>query len=266
MYGPMRRFACCALFSLSVGQAASPGPDEYLPPELPWTGASESLQLAADHTWATPSERSGLTETPSYAETFSWLRRLVAAAPELSLQSIGRTAEGREVWMVIAARGVDHDAAAVAASGRPVVFGQAGIHGGEIDGKDAGLMLLRDMTVPGTERALLDQAVFLFVPILNAYGHERRSRFNRINQRGPLEMGWRTNGRNLNLNRDHTKLETEKVRAVVAAFNRWRPDLFLDLHVTDAADYQYDITWSMPSPYGWSPAIAAWSTRWLGRV
>ena len=138
MYGPMRRFACCALFSLPVGQAASPGPDEYLPPELPWTGASESLQLAADHALATPpSERSGLTETPSYAETLSWLRCLVAAAPELSLQSIGRTAEGREIWLVIAARGVDHDAAAVAASGRPVVYAQAGILAGEIDGKDA---------------------------------------------------------------------------------------------------------------------------------
>ena len=76
-------------------------------------------------------------------------------------------------------------------------------------------------------------------------------------------MGWRTNGRNLNLNRDPTKLETEEVCAVVAAFNRWRPDLFLDLHVTDGADYQYDITWSMPSPCGWSPAIAAWSARRL---
>ena len=259
----MQSVVCCLLGGLAAAQAAALTPDEYLPPERPWAGPSESLQLPADHPWATPAERSGLTETPTYDDTVVWLRRLVAAAPELSMESLGKTAEGRDIWMVIAARGVEPEAAAVAASGRPVVYVQAGIHAGEIDGKDAGLMLLRDMTVLDRETALLDQAVLLFVPILNADGHERRSRFNRINQRGPLEMGWRTNARNLNLNRDHAKLETEEVRAVVAAWNRWRPDLFLDLHVTDGADYQYDMTWSMPSSQGWSPAIADWCSRRL---
>ena len=119
-------------------------------------------------------------------------------------------------------------------------------------------MLLRDLTVGGRHGGLLDHAHFLFVPILNVDGHERFSPFNRMNQRGPRQMGWRTNRRNLNLNRDFAKLDTPEVRALVAAIERWQPDLYLDLHVTDGADYQYDITYGWNPPHGWSPAIASW--------
>ncbi|MDX1460718.1 MAG: hypothetical protein R3348_06630, partial [Xanthomonadales bacterium] len=89
-------------------------------------------------------------------------------------------------------------------------------------------------------------------------GHENRSPFNRINQRGPEQMGWRTNSRNQNLNRDYAKLDTPGVRAVVQVINDWKPDLYLDLHVTDGADYQYDITFGGNGAGGWSPTIAAW--------
>ena len=139
------------------------------------------------------------------------------------------------------------------------MLAQAGIHSGEIDGKDAGLMLLRDMTVRGTRRDLLQQVNLLFVPILSVDGHERFSKYSRINQRGPVEMGWRSNARNLNLNRDYTKLETNGVNAVVRVINQWAPDLYIDLHVTDGADYQYDITWGLPQIYGWSPEISRWA-------
>ncbi len=233
-------------------------PTDLLPPLQPWNGASRRLALPPGHPWATPCESSGLTRSPSYADTMAWLRRLAAATPDISLTTIGRSAEGRDIVMVVAARDVEHTPAALLASGRPVVLVQAGIHSGEIDGKDAGMMLLRDMTVLGTRRALLDRVSFLFVPILNVDGHERRSAFNRINQRGPVQMGWRTNARNLNLNRDYTKLETEGVRAVVAVINRWQPDLYVDVHVTDGADYQYDVTWGAVPDYGWSPRSSRW--------
>ena len=144
-----------------------------------------------------------------------------------------------------------------------VVLAYAGIHTGEIDGKNAGMMLLRDLTVRGADRSegseLLDGASFLFVPILSVDAHERRSAYGRINQRGPVHTGWRTNARNLNLNRDFAKLDTPEVRHLVRPLGEWQPDLYLDLHVTDGADYQYDITlgWSEP-PATWSPAIAGW--------
>jgi murein tripeptide amidase MpaA len=246
------------LFSGLGAPAASPDALDHLPPLLPWDGKSRELVLSPDHEWVTPSERSGLEATPSYDETLAWLRRLAEATPDIELTSIGRSAEGREIWMAIASRGDDKSAAALRKTGKPIVLAHAGIHSGEIDGKDAGLMLLRDMTVVDRQRGLLDQVHFLFIPILSVDGHERFSTHSRINQRGPEGMGWRTNSRNLNLNRDYMKLETEEVRAVLEVINTYDPDLYLDLHVTDGADFQYDVTWGMAPDYGWSGNISRW--------
>ena len=229
-----------------------------LPPAQKWSGKSESLMASADDPWVTPAERTGLIATPGYDETMSWLHKLVAAAPELEMVSIGRSLQGRDFWMVIASADRVFTAEALNATGKPLLLAHSGIHAGEIDGKDAGLMLLRDMTVAGKRKELLANANFLFIPILNVDGHERRSSFNRINQRGPEEMGWRTNARNQNLNRDFTKLDTEGVRALIKVFRQWKPDLYLDLHVTDGADYQYDITFGGNGRSGWSPAIGNW--------
>ena len=141
---------------------------------------------------------------------------------------------------------------------------QAGIHSGEIDGKDAGMMLLRDLTVRGTLRERLARASLLFIPVLNVDGHERRSAWGRINQRGPVETGWRTNARNQNLNRDYAKLDTPEVQALVGAVERWRPDLYVDVHVTDGVDWQYDVTWGANGASSWSPAIGRWLAERLG--
>jgi murein tripeptide amidase MpaA len=261
-----RRCLALMLGLAVVSPAAAQEAADHLPPLVPWDGPSRSLILPADHPWTTPAESSGLTRTPTYEETTAWLRRLVDATDDLDLVSIGRTAEGREIWMVVAAREALRTPEALRASGKPLVLAQAGIHSGEIDGKDAGLMLLRDMTVLESRRPLLDRANLLFIPILNVDGHERASRYGRINQRGPEEMGWRTNARNLNLNRDYTKLETEGVRAVVSVINAWQPDLYIDLHVTDGADYQYDITWGVTPEHGWSSHSSRWVTEVLAPV
>ena len=229
-----------------------------LPPVQNWSGASEALIVDADDPWITPAERTQLSATPDYDETINWLRRLVSAAPELEMVSIGRSLQGRDIWMVIASADRAFSAGSMKKSGKPLLLAHSGIHAGEIDGKDAGLMLLRDMTVADKRKELLAESSFLFIPILNVDGHERRSAFNRINQRGPVEMGWRTNARNQNLNRDFTKLDTEGVRALIKVFRQWKPDLYLDLHVTDGADYQYDITFGGNGRDGWSPAIGNW--------
>jgi len=235
---------------------ASAAETAILPPVIPWDGASRSLVVADDDPWITPAERTGLTATPSYDETVAYLRRLTAAAPELEMIPFGSTAEGRTLWLVIASADRAFTPEALRRTGKPVILVQAGIHSGEIDGKDAGLMLLRDLTVRGAQRELLDRASLLFIPVLNADGHERRSRFGRINQRGPVAMGWRTNGRNLNLNRDYAKADTPAIQALLRLLDRWPVDLYLDLHVTDGLDYQYDITWGATGPHAYSPAIA----------
>ena len=232
--------------------------EALLPPAQSWSGRSESLLARPGDVWITPAERTGLSATPDYDETMAWLFKLVAAAPELKMVSIGNSLQGRDIQMVIATADQSFTPAAMRASGKPLLIAHAGIHSGEIDGKDAGLMLLRDMTVAGKRKELLGGANFLFIPILNVDGHERISAYNRINQRGPAEMGWRTNARNQNLNRDFTKLDTAGVRALVGVFKQWKPDLYLDLHVTDGADYQYDITFGGNGRKGWSPNIGAW--------
>jgi hypothetical protein len=234
-----------------------------LPPAIPWNGASRSLMVPSSDPWVTPSERDQLRTTPRYDETVAWLKRLVAAAPQLKMVSIGKSDEGRDVWMVIASKERAFTAEALRKSGKPTVLAQGGIHAGEIEGKDSGLMLLRDMTVRGTKRDLLDGANLLFVPIFNVDGHERFTAFTRINQRGPEEGGWRTTSRNLNLNRDYMKADTSEMRAMIRAIDTWKPDLYIDLHVTDGADYQYDVTYGWNGPAGFSPAIATWLDRSL---
>lgn len=259
------RLLLLCFFVQSIGCAFAAGAgdvfsdtESLLPPVEHWSGVSESLVVAADDPWITPAEVMQLSATPDYAETMAWLRKLVSASPELEMVSIGRSLQGREVWMVIASADKTFSAGAMRATGKPLLLAHSGIHAGEIDGKDAGLMLLRDMTVADRRSELLAHANFLFIPILNVDGHERISAFNRINQRGPKEMGWRTNARNQNLNRDFTKLDTRGVRALIKVFRQWQPDMYLDLHVTDGADYQYDITFGGNGRNGWSPAIGNW--------
>jgi len=259
------------LVLLTVPAFAQQPMEAPLPPLIPWDGASRDLTAKAGDPWITPSEKSGFRTTPSYDETITYLRRLVAAAPELRMVSLGKSAEGRDVWMIIASKERAFTPETLARTGKPILFAQGGIHSGEIDGKDAGLMLLRDMTVgrtgnppsATTSKKLLERASFLFVPIFNVDGHERSSRFGRINQRGPENMGWRTNARNLNLNRDYSKIDAEEMRALVGALNRWNPDLYLDLHVTDGVDYQYDITFGWNLTTGWSPEITRWMNTTL---
>lgn len=232
-------------------------PTSLLPPEIPWSGPSLELIASPEDPWLTPAEASGFTTTPSYDETVEWLRKLVETSPSLQLVRVGESWEGRTLWMVVASAEGASTSARLQANRRPTLLAQAGIHSGEIDGKDAGLMLLRDLSV-GPSAPLLQRVNLLFIPILNVDGHERISTFSRVNQRGPDEVGWRTNARNLNLNRDYAKLDTPEIRAVVRVLEDWQPDLYLDLHVTDGVEKQYDVTWGYNGSHAHSPAIGRW--------
>src|SRR5690606_38881917 len=119
------------------------------------------------------------------------------------------------------------------------------IHPGESEGKDATLMLLRDMVTRNMHKDLLEKSSIIFIPIFNVDGHERSGPYNRINQNGPEEMGWRTNAQNLNLNRDFMKADTPELQHWLSMFNTWLPDFFMDIHTTDGADYQYALTYAV---------------------
>ncbi|HKN47369.1 MAG TPA: M14 family zinc carboxypeptidase, partial [Candidatus Polarisedimenticolia bacterium] len=152
--------------------------------------------------WRTPAERSDYRTTPGYEETIAYVRRIAAAAPrQVRIETFGRSGEGRDLVAVLVARDGVFDPGALHRSGRPLVLIQNSIHAGEMDGKDACLALLRDLVVTKERAGLLKQAVLVVIPIYNVDGHERSGPYNRINQNGPQETGFRTQARNLNLNR-----------------------------------------------------------------
>ena len=257
-FSPLRSLPL--LLSLSALAAEMPDPESLLPAAPPWHGASEALIAAPDDPLLTPAERTGLTDTPNYADTIAYLEKLEAKSPFIHLIGFGDTAQGRTLHYVIVSKEGCTSSGELAKNKRPTLLAQAGIHAGEIDGKDAGLMLLRDIAT-GKKADLLDRANLIFIPVLNADGHERSSRTNRPNQRGPVHQGWRTTAQNLNLNRDYMKADAPELRMVLALLTDFQPDLYLDLHVTDGIDYPFDITYGFNGfggQFAWSPKIAAW--------
>jgi hypothetical protein len=160
--------------------------------------------------------------------------------------------------LVVAASNGEFTPEAAHASGKTIVMVQSGIHAGEIEGKDAGLMLLRDIAVTGKYPHLLDHVVLVFIPVFNVDGHERASPYNRINQNGPERMGYRGTAQYLNLNRDYVKADAPEMRAWLKLWQAWLPDLLIDVHTTDGADYQPDLTWYTEDADKLDPAIVAW--------
>lgn len=252
--------AALTLCLAGAGTAATRATDQGrapLPPVPAWHGRSERLVAQSGDPWITPAEKTGFTATPSNAETRAYIDRLAAASPLIRVETFGRTPQGRDMIVVIASK----DAAALDPA-KPVLLVQAGIHPGEIDGKDAGLMLLRDIALHGGD-APLDRVNLLFVPIFNVDGHERSSPYNRPNQRGPISQGWRTTAQNINLNRDYMKADAPEMQAMLRLIDRIDPALYLDLHVSDGLDFQYDVTFGFQdAPYAHSPA----ANRWLEQV
>ena len=208
--------------------------------------------------WQTRAEKTDYRETPRYDETIAYSRRLDDSSPLIRYQSFGKSGEGRDLPLLVVTQGETFTPQAARAAGKAVVLIQACIHPGEPDGKDAGFALLRDIAITKARKGLLDRAVVLFIPIYNVDGHERFGPYNRVNQNGPAEMGWRANATNLNLNRDYMKLDAPETRAWMRLWNEWHPDLLIDCHVTDGADFQYDITYIYEHHEHVPKAVVAW--------
>jgi hypothetical protein len=220
---------------------------------------NSTASAANPNNWITPAEASRFRTTPSYANTLTYLQRLQQAAPGvIHLQTFGTTPEGRPMVAVIASGNGSFDPAAARKAGKPVVLVQAGIHPGEIEGKDAGLILLRDIAITHNYPHLLDHLVLVYIPVFSVDGHENSSPYNRINQNGPASMGFRAQSQYLNLNRDYIKADAPEMLAWLKLWQTWLPDFLIDVHTTDGADYQYDLTWYTEDPHKLDPAVSAW--------
>jgi hypothetical protein len=229
----------------------------------PPAGASPAV-VPAD--LATGAESSEYRATSTYDETLAFLRRLEARSPYVKVDSFGASEQGRRLPLVIVSKDKAFSAAAARKLARPIVLLQSGIHAGEIDGKDASLILLRELVL-GQRPQILEAVTLVFVPIYNVDGHERVSRFNRSNQDGPVEgMGFRTTARGLDLNRDHLKLESAEARALVGLVNAWRPHLHVDNHVSNGFDHAWVVGVATAEAPQAAPSVDAWARATLPGV
>jgi hypothetical protein len=215
----------------------------------------------------TRAERTANQETSTHADVLAFLDSLARARAGIRIGTLTTSAEGRTVPFVVASRPlVDHPAAAHR-SGKPIVYIQANIHAGEVEGKEASLVLLRELTL-GSLRPLLDSLVLLVVPIYNADGNDffREGGVNRPGQSGPAMVGRRSNGQGLDLNRDLVKQEAPETRGLLDLVDRWDPDLYLDLHTTNGSYHGYVLTFSAGNNPNGTPSNDHVRERFLPEV
>lgn len=215
-----------------------------------------SHPAASDAALATVAEQSKFLRTGRYEE----VQRLCAAYARewrdaARCTEFGRTPEGRPMVALIASRSGALTPDEARRRNLPVMLMQGGIHAGEIDGKDAGFLALRELLQDRGAAGALKSFVLVFVPVFNVDGHERVGRWNRPNQVGPEEMGWRTTGQNFNLNRDYTKADAPEMHAMLRLLNAWDPVLYVDLHVTDGANFQHDVSNTIDPLYSGDPQL-----------
>lgn len=200
----------------------------------------------------TVAEQSAFQRTGRFAETERLCAAFAARWPQgVRRIEFGRTAEGRPLLALLITNAGPPEAREIRRRRVPVLMLQACIHPGEPDGKDAGFIVLRDILAGALLPGALERIAILFVPVFNADGHERFGPWNRINQNGPQEMGWRTTAQNLNLNRDYSKADSPEMQAMLRLINEWDPLLCADLHVSDGADFEHDVSVQVePIHYG----------------
>ncbi|WP_448228704.1 M14 family metallopeptidase [Pseudoxanthomonas mexicana] len=209
--------------------------------------ASLLLALAsaanAQSALTTVAERSGFSETGRYEEVTALCDAFARKYPKaVRCTTFGTTPEGRPMKALVASTSGALTPEQAQRRGLPVVLIQGGIHAGEIDGKDAGFLALREVLEGRAANGALDRLVWVFVPVFNVDGHERFGAWNRPNQRGPKEMGWRTTAQNYNLNRDYLKADTPEMQAMLQLVQRWDPLVTVDLHATNGAQFEHDIS------------------------
>ncbi len=209
-------------------------------------GMAQPAVLPAADALTTISERSGFLTTGRYDEVIELCAAFAQRYPDaVRCIDFGTTPEGRPMKALVVTKTGAFTPQVAKARRLPVMLVQGGIHAGEIDGKDAGFLALREALDGTAAKGDLARQVLLFVPVFNVDGHERFGAWNRPNQVGPEEMGWRTTAQGYNLNRDYVKADAPEMQAMLALVNAWDPILYVDLHVTDGAKFRHDVSYQV---------------------
>ncbi len=204
----------------------------------------------------TVAEKSRHTATSTSTEVLDFLHKLQKASPEIRLTTIAISTEGKPIVMAILGTPPPESPLQANAFGKPIVYAEANIHAGEVEGKEAMLALMRDILI-GNQHALIENQILLLVPDFNPDGNDKISKTHRTNQVGPQQgVGVRYNGQSLDLNRDFVKLETPEVTGLVEnVWDRWDPMLFVDMHTTNGSDHREPLTWAGPHNPNMNPEI-----------
>ena len=204
--------------------------------------------LAADTTPAlrTVAEQSEYQATASFAQVTEYCQQLAKRSAVVRLHTLGKSAEGRALPMLVLAKPAVATAEQARDARRPVVLAIGGMHAGEVCGKEALLLLARELAL-AKEHPLLEKLTLVVIPLLNADGNERTSTKNRPGQVGPAAgMGQRTNAKGLDLNRDFVKLESPELRSLARILRHWDPAVVIDTHTTNGSHHRYTITYDCP--------------------
>jgi len=187
--------------------------------------------------------------TPTYDEVIEMYKLLDSHYENATLIEEGKTDIGKPLHLFIINNEPVFDLDKIREQGKSVLLINNGIHPGEPEGIDASLQFADDiLRNKNGMKKWLDNTVILIIPVYNIGGHLNRSAYNRSNQTTPYETGFRGNAKNLDLNRDFTKCDSENARSINKIFNEWDPDVFLDTHTTNGSDHQYSVTLITPFP------------------
>lgn len=185
-------------------------------------------------------EQSGGTQTPGYAEIIDWWKKLDEKSGKVKMITMGMTDAGFPLHLVVVANNGDYNFEQIRKNNKRIILVNNGIHPGEPDGIDASMLLCRDI-VTGKYK-IPDHVVLAFIPVYNIGGCLNRSAGYRVDQNGPEEFGFRGNSQNLDLNRDAIKCDSKDARSFTEIFHLLDPDVFIDNHVSNGADYQHVMT------------------------
>lgn len=201
---------------------------------------SWSFLFAGAQTITTRFEQSKGTQTPAYPEIIDWWQKLDARSGKVKLLTMGMTDAGYPLHLAVVANNGDYNFENIRKNNKRIILINNGIHPGEPDGIDASMLLARDI-VTGKYK-IPDGVVLAIIPVYNIGGCLNRSAFFRVDQNGPEEFGFRGNSQNLDLNRDMIKCDSRDARALTEIFHITDPDVFIDNHVSNGADYQHIMT------------------------
>ena len=211
----------------------------------------------------TPFEKGNGNQTCTYAQCISYYEKLDSMFDEVKLFTYGTTSVGKPLHLLVISRDRNFDPGKIHAEGKCVLLINNGIHPGEPDGIDASMMFARDLLTKEKLKPLPDHVVVCIIPVYNVSGMLNRGSFSRANQNGPEEYGFRGTAQNYDLNRDFVKCDSKEAQTFTQIFQTWKPEIFIDTHVSNGADYQYTITLIPTQKDKLQPILSAYQEKTL---